>query len=139
MYIIDFITCCCYMVLRKFHYADWDAKFTAVLNTSVVVGMFVYSIIDIVLILISPTTLQFFYNYPKIRIIISDIIVLMFLLFRYYYCKKDILYLMSNSFRYTRIDNRYFLTLVTVVILVGSFVIPFFIVQYVKKQGIVFG
>jgi hypothetical protein len=127
------------MMLRKFHYADWDAKFTAVLNTSVVVGMFVYAIIDIVLILFFPTSLQFFYNYPKIRILTSDIIILMLLVIRYYYCKKDILDFMSNSFEYTRIDNGYLLTLITVVILIGSFVIPFFIVQYVKTQGIVFG
>lgn len=31
MYIIDWITCCCYMMLRKFHYERWDAKYTAIL------------------------------------------------------------------------------------------------------------
>ena len=36
MYMVDLITCYCYMMLRKFGYAEWNAKNTAIINSSVV-------------------------------------------------------------------------------------------------------
>lgn len=137
MYIIDFVCCSCYMMLRKFHYADWDAKYTAVLNTSVVVGMLVYAMMDILLLLAFPGLLQDIYNYPKVRIVISDIVVLMLLILRYYFCKINILHAMSRHFKKSRINNGYILTLITVAFLIGAFFIPFFIFQYIKAQGII--
>ena len=132
MYIIDFVCCICYMMLCKFHYADWNAKYTAVLNTSVVVGMFVYAMMDILLLFAFPGLLQDIYKYPKVRIVISDIVVLMLLVLRYYYCKKNILHEMSFHFKKSRINNGYTLTLITAVILIGAFVIPFFIFQFMS-------
>ena len=116
MYFIDFISCCCYMMLRKFHYTEWDAKYTAVLNTSVIVGEFVYAIMDILLLFVSPELLQNLYKYPKTRILTSDIIILMLLLLRYYYYKKDLLHTMSRHFKESRINNGYILTLITAVL-----------------------
>ena len=72
MNLIDFVTCCCYMMLRKFHYADWDAKLTAVINTGVVLFLVTIAMIDILLIFISPFSLQYLYNYPKIRYLSTD-------------------------------------------------------------------
>ena len=40
MYMVDLITCYCYMMLRKFRYAEWNAKNTAIINSSVVLFFF---------------------------------------------------------------------------------------------------
>ena len=126
-------------MLTKFHYADWDAKLTAVINTGVVLFLVTIAMIDILLIFISPFSLQYLYNYPKIRYLSTDAFFLLFSFYRYYVWRKDILHSMSNVFRNSRIDNGYVLSLITFVILVGAFAVLFCVVQFIKDQGIELG
>ena len=63
MYIIDWITCCCYMALRKLKYSEWDAKYSAILNSSVIVGCLLIILIDAALMYVSPQLLQAIYNH----------------------------------------------------------------------------
>ena len=139
MYIIDWITCCCYMMLRKFHYADWDAKYTAILNSSVVCGFLFIAVVDIVLLFAFPNELQCLYNYPKIRYVLSLFIVLSLLNLRYYFLSKDAIPLMKKRFKEKGPHNVWKLLVINAIIWLGSFGILFAIAQYVKSQGIVFG
>ena len=139
MYIIDWITCCCYMMLRKFHYADWDAKYTAILNSSVVCGFLFIAVVDIVLLFAFPNELQCLYNYPKIRYVLSLFIVLSLLNLRYYFLSKDAIPLMKKRFKEKGPHNVWKLLVINAIIWLGSFGIVFFVAQYVKSQGIVFG
>ena len=135
---IDWITCCCYMMLRKFHYADWDAKYTAILNSSVVCG-FLFIAVDLILLIVSPERLQYLYHYPRTRYLLSGFIILFLLIIRYYYLRKDAIPLMEAVFKSKGWDKGWLLFVANAVILVGSIVIGFFVAQYVKSQGIVFG
>ncbi len=139
MYMIDWITCCCYMMLRKFHYADWDAKYTAILNSSVVCGFLFIAVVDMILLIVSPERLQYLYDYPRTRYVLSDFIILFLLFIRYYYLRKDAIPLMKAVFKSKGWDKGWLLFVANAVILVGSFGIVFFVAQYVKSQGIVFG
>ena len=139
MYMIDWITCCCYMMLRKFHYADWDAKYTAILNSSVVCGFLFIAVVDIVLLFAFPNELQCLYNYPKIRYVLSLFIVLSLLNLRYYFLSKDAIPLMKKRFKEKGPHNVWKLLVINAIIWLGSFGILFAIAQYVKSQGIVFG
>ena len=139
MYIIDWITCCCYMMLRKFHYADWDAKYTAILNSSVVCGFLFIAVVDIVLLFAFPNELQCLYNYPKIRCVLSLFIVLSLLNLRYYFLSKDAIPLMKKRFKEKGPHNVWKLLVINAIIWLGSFGILFVVAQYVKSQGIVFG
>ena len=139
MYMIDWITCCCYMMLRKFHYADWDAKYTAILNSSVVCGFLFIAVVDIVLLFAFPNELQCLYNYPKIRYVLSLFIVLSLLNLRYYFLRKDAIPLMKKRFKEKGPHNVWKLLVINAIIWLGSFGILFSIAQYVKSQGIVFG
>ena len=139
MYMIDWITCCCYMMLRKFHYADWDAKYTAILNSSVVCGFLFIAVVDIVLLFAFPNELQCLYNYPKIRYVLSLFIVLSLLNLRYYFLSKDAIPLMKKRFKEKGPHNVWKLLVINAIIWLGSFGIVFFVAQYVKSQGIVFG
>ena len=136
---IDWITCCCYMMLRKFHYADWDAKYTAILNSSVVCGFLFIAVVDIVLLFAFPNELQCLYNYPKIRYVLSLFIVLSLLNLRYYFLSKDAIPLMKKRFKEKGPHNVWKLLVINAIIWLGSFGIGFFVAQYVKSQGIVFG
>lgn len=137
MNLIDFVTCCCYMMLRKFHYADWDAKLTAVINSGAILFLVTVAIVDILLINISSSCLQFLYSCTKIRYVSTNAILLSLSFYRYYFWRKDILLSISNNFRNSRLDNGYILALITVTILVGAFAVLYFVVQYIKSQGIV--
>ncbi len=139
MYMIDWITCCCYMMLRKFHYADWDAKYTAILNSSVVCGFLFIAVVDIVLLFAFPNELQCLYNYPKIRYVLSLFIVLSLLNLRYYFLSKDAIPLMKKRFKEKGPHNVWKLLVINAIIWLGSFGILFVVAQYVKSQGIVFG
>ena len=139
MYMIDWITCCCYMMLRKFHYADWDAKYTAILNSSVVCGFLFIAVVDMILLIVSPERLQYLYDYPRTRYLLSGFIILFLLIIRYYYLRKDAIPLMEAVFKSKGWDKGWLLFVANAVILVGSIVIGFFVAQYVKSQGIVFG
>ena len=139
MYMIDWITCCCYMMLRKFHYADWDAKYTAILNSSIVCGFLFIAVVDIVLLFAFPNELQCLYNYPKIRYVLSLFIVLSLLNLRYYFLSKDAIPLMEKRFKEKGPHNVWKLLVINAIIWLGSFGILFAIAQYVKSQGIVFG
>ena len=139
MYMIDWITCCCYMMLRKFHYADWDAKYTAILNSSVVCGVLFIAVVDMILLIVSPERLQYLYDYPRTRYLLFGFIILFLLIIRYYYLRKDAIPLMKKRFKEKGPHNVWKLLVINAVILVGSIVIVFFVAQYVKSQGIVFG
>jgi hypothetical protein len=126
-------------MLRKFHYADWDAKYTAILNSSVVCGFLFIAVVDMILLIVSPERLQYLYDYPRTRYVLSDFIILFLLFIRYYYLRKDAIPLMKAVFKSKGWDKGWLLFVANAVILVGSIVIGFFVAQYVKSQGIVFG
>ena len=127
------------MMLRKFHYADWDAKYTAILNSSVVCGVLFIAVVDMILLIVSPERLQYLYDYPRTRYLLFGFIILFLLIIRYYYLRKDAIPLMKAVFKSKGWDKGWLLFVATAVILVGSIVIVFFVAQYVKSQGIVFG
>ena len=139
MYIIDWITCCCYMMLRKFHYADWDAKYTAILNSSVVCGFLFIAVVDMILLIVSPERLQYLYDYPRTRYLLFGFIILFLLFIRYYYLRKDAIPLMEKRFKEKGPHNVWILLVINAIIWLGSFGILFVVAQYVKSQGIVFG
>ena len=139
MYMIDWITCCCYMMLRKFHYADWDAESSAIVNSGVVVGIWLIIISNLFLLSFSPDSLQRIYDYGKIYYVGAFAIAICGVSLRYYYLRKDAIPLMEAVFKSKGWDKGWLLFVVSAVILVGSIVIGFFVAQYVKSQGIVFG
>ena len=139
MHLIDLLTCCCYMMLRKIHYAEWDAKYTAVLNSSVVIDFIINSLLDIFFLIVSPNILQYIYYFPKTRYLLSGFIILILLILRYYFLQKNKLDIMDKYYKGTSMDKGYLLFIITVCTLVCSFALLFFVVQYVKSKGIVFG
>ena len=46
IYILDWITCCCYMALRRIKYSETGAETTAVANTSLIVGLLFSTFIE---------------------------------------------------------------------------------------------
>ena len=139
MHLIDLLTCCCYMMLRKIHYAEWDAKYTAVLNSSVVIDFIINSLLDIFFLIVSPNILQYIYYFPKTRYLLSGFIILILLILRYYFLQKNKLDIMDKYYKGTSMDKGYLLFIITVCTLVCSFAVLFFIAQYVKSKGIIFG
>ena len=59
---LDWITCRGYYVFRSLNYAGWDAKFTAILNSELVLSCLFMVVIDAILLQLSPETLQVIYN-----------------------------------------------------------------------------
>lgn len=139
MNLIDFVTCCCYMLLRKFHYSDWDAKYTAILNSSVILDFYFNASLDIVLLLSSTKTLQYIYSYPKMRYVLSGIITLVILVIRYYFYEKEFLSVVENNISRNLIDNKWILLAITASALISSFIVLLCVTQFVISQGIVFG
>ena len=139
MHLIDLLTCCCYMMLRKILYAEWDAKYTAVLNSSVVIDFIINSLLDIFFLIVSPKILQSICYFPKTRYLLSGFIILILLIIRYYFFQKNKLVIMDKHYKGTSMDKGYLLFIITVCTLVCSFALLFFVVQYVKSKGIVFG
>ncbi len=139
MHLIDLLTCCCYMMLRKIHYAEWDAKYTAVLNSSVVIDFIINSLLDIFFLIVSPNILQYIYYFPKTRYLLSGFIILILLILRYYFLQKNKLDIMDKYYKGTSMDKGYLLFIITVCTLICSFAVLFFIAQYVKSKGIIFG
>ena len=139
MHLIDLLTCCCYMMLRKIHYAEWDAKYTAVLNSSVVIDFIINSLLDIFFLIVSPNILQYIYYFPKTRYLLSGFIILILLILRYYFLQNNKLDIMDKYYKGTSMDKGYLLFIITVCTLVCSFAVLFFVAQYVKSKGIVFG
>ena len=139
MHLIDLLTCCCYMMLRKIHYAEWDAKYTAVLNSSVVIDFIINSLLDIFFLIVSPNILQYIYYFPKTRYLLSGFIILILLILRYYFLQKNKLDIMDKYYKGTSMDKGYLLFIITACTLVCSFAVLFFVAQYVKSKGIVFG
>ena len=139
MYMVDLITCYCYMMLRKFHYADWDAKFTAIINSSVVLFFIFTASLDILLLFVSPDKLQILYDYPNTRYVLTILIFMIILGSRYYLFKKDAIYLIEEKMNRSRYKNGWFLFIITSSILIGSIIIGFLVAQYVKSKGITFG
>ena len=138
MYIIDWITCCCYMLLRKCHYSEWDAKFTAILNSSVVLGFLLVAINDIVLQLTFPGLLFKLYHYGKVYWFLMHTIAMVFIALRYYCLCKDAIPLQVAHLKENGPHNGWILLPITASILIGSIAIGFFVSQYTKSQGIVF-
>lgn len=139
MHLIDLLTCCCYMMLRKILYAEWDAKYTAVLNSSVVIDFIINSLLDIFFLIVSPNILQYIYYFPKTRYLLSGFIILILLILRYYFLQNNKLDIMDKYYKGTSMDKGYLLFIITVCTLVCSFAVLFFVAQYVKSKGIVFG
>jgi hypothetical protein len=127
------------MMLRKIHYAEWDAKYTAVLNSSVVIDFIINSLLDIFFLIVSPNILQYIYYFPKTRYLLSGFIILILLILRYYFLQKNKLDIMDKYYKGTSMDKGYLLFIITVCTLVCSFAVLFFIAQYVKSKGIIFG
>lgn len=127
------------MMLRKIHYAEWDAKYTAVLNSSVVIDFIINSLLDIFFLIVSPNILQYIYYFPKTRYLLSGFIILILLILRYYFLQNNKLDIMDKYYKGTSMDKGYLLFIITVCTLVCSFAVLFFVAQYVKSKGIVFG
>ena len=127
------------MMLRKIHYAKWDAKYTAVLNSSVVIDFIINSFFDIFFLIVSPNILQYIYYFPKTRYLLSGFIILILLILRYYFLQKNKLDIMDKYYKGTSMDKGYLLFIITACTLVCSFAVLFFVAQYVKSKGIVFG
>ncbi len=127
------------MMLRKIHYAEWDAKYTAVLNSSVVIDFIINSLLDIFFLIVSPNILQYIYYFPKTRYVLSGIIILTLLILRYYVFQKNILVIMYKHYKGSPIDKGSLLFIFTLCTLICSFSVLFLVSQYVKSKGIVFG
>lgn len=127
------------MMLRKIHYAEWDAKYTAVLNSSVVIDFIINSLLDIFFLIVSPNILQYICYFPKTRYLLSGFIILILLILRYYFLQKNKLDIMDKYYKGTSMDKGYLLFIITACTLVCSFAVLFFVAQYVKSKGIVFG
>ena len=138
MYMVDLITCYCYMMLRKFHYAEWNAKNTAIINSSVVLFFIFTASLDIFLLLVSPDILQILYGYPNTRYVLTILIFMIILDSRYYLLKKDAIYVMEGKINRSGQNNGWLLFIITSSILIGSIIIGFIVAQYVKAQGITF-
>ena len=96
MYILDWITCCCYMMLRKIHYTKTGAETSAVANTCVIAGLWFITITNMFLWIISPTTLQWIYHKSNVYSITMMAIALAFIYLRYYYLRKNAISLMAK-------------------------------------------
>ena len=125
MFLVDSITCYCYMMLRKLHYAKWDAKNTAVINSSVVLNCVLNTFLDIFLFFVSSELLQSLYNFPKTRYVLSIFFCMVFLDCRYYIFHKDAII----------IKSKWLLFIITPSILVGSIAINFLVTQYIGSQN----
>lgn len=115
MFLVDSITCYCYMMLRKLHYAKWDAKNTAVINSSVVLNCVLNTFLDIFLFFVSSDLLQSLYNFPKTRYVLSIFFCMVFLDCRYYIFHKDAICLIGGKINPSIIKaSGYFLLLLQV-------------------------
>ena len=139
MYMVDLITCYCYMMLRKFRYAEWNAKNTAIINSSVVLFFIFTALLDILLLFVSPDKLQALYSYPKTRYVLTILFFMIILDSRYYLLKKDAIYVMEGKINRNGQNNGWLFFIITSSILIGSIIIGFIVAQYVKAQGITFG
>ena len=139
MYMVDLITCYCYMMLRKFHYAEWNAKNTAIINSSVVLFFIFTASLDFFLLLVSPDILQILYLYPKTRYVLTILFFMILLDCRYYLFKKDAIYLMEGKMNRNIKNNGWLLFIMTSSILIGSIIVGFLISQYIKSLGIIIG
>ena len=138
MYMVDLITCYCYMMLRKFRYAEWNAKNTAIINSSVVLFFIFTASLDILLLFVSPDKLQALYSYPKTRYVLTILFFMIILDCRYYLIKKDAIYVMEGKINRNGQNNGWLFFIITSSILIGSIIIGFLVAQYVKAQGITF-
>lgn len=139
MYMVDLITCYCYMMLRKFRYAEWNAKNTAIINSSVVLFFIFTASLDIFLLLVSPDILQILYLYPKTRYVLTILFFMILLDCRYYLFKKDAIYLMEGKMNRNIKNNGWLLFIMTSSILIGSIIVGFLVSQYIKSLGIIIG
>ena len=135
---VDLITCYCYMMLCKFRYAEWNAKNTAIINSSVVLFFIFTALLDILLLFVSPDKLQILYGYPNTRYVLTILIFMIILDSRYYLFRKDAIYLMQEKINRSGQNNGWLLFIITSSILIGSIIIGFIVAQYVKAQGITF-
>lgn len=138
-YVLDWITCCCYLILRRFNYPEWDAKFTAVLNSSVIVGCISIVFTDGCLVFTNFPMLQEMYNSGSLFYISVFGLSLFLLLLRYYYFSKDII---SQIEKNITIKDKYCswkLIISFIFILISSISGCVLMGEYIKSQGIVFG
>lgn len=139
MYIIDWITCCCYMALRKLKYSEWDAKYSAILNSSVIVGCLLIILIDAALMYVSPQLLQAIYNHGVMFYIAIMAISLGILVLRYFRICKDCLKQFDDMMSEKKKLYIWIYILSPFVILVGVIAGCIIMGEYLKTQGIMFG
>lgn len=135
MFLVDSITWYCYMMLRKLHYAKWDAKNTAVINSSVVLNCVLNTFLDIFLFFVSPEILQSLYNFPKTRYVLSIFFCMVFLDCRYYIFYKDAICLIGEKINPSIIKSKW-LFIITPSVLVGSIAINFLVTQYIGSESL---
>lgn len=139
MYIIDWMTYCCYVVLRKLKYSEWNAKYTAILNSSVVVSCLFIIIIDTALLFISPQTLQTIYNNGAIFYLSVASVSLALLLLRYYCIYKGAIIQKEEKMAEMEKTNFWIYLISLFVILVGAIIGCIIMGEFIKSKGIVFG
>ena len=98
MFLVDSITCYCYMMLRKLHYAKWDAKNTAVINSSVVLNCVLNTFLDIFFFSYRLSYYKVYIISPKQDMYCLYFSVLVFLDCRYYIFHKDAICLIGGKF-----------------------------------------
>ena len=130
---LDWITCCCYMMLRKFHYPDWDAKYTAILNTCFVCTFPLNALIDIIIKNTPYQRLYILYTdpYPYVKCILTGAIILFLLCLRYYHLRKEAIPNMEERLKRKGWDKGFALFVVVLSVLIISFCISLFVTQYI--------
>ena len=139
LYIIDWITCCCYMMLRKIHCTKTGAETSAVANTCVITGLWLIIITDLILWITYPSILQRIYSKSNVYSLSMITIAIGLIYFRYYYLRKDAILLMEKHFNEKGPRNVWILFFINFFVLIGSIVGCIIMGLYIKSQGIIFG
>lgn len=138
IYILDWITCCCYMALRRIKYSETGAETTAVANTSLIVGLLLISAFDIILFLVSPELLQKLYHYGKLYYVATLILSICLIYSRYYLLRKDAISIMEERFKKKKLTNVWILNIIEWSILIFAFYLCYCTTDFIQSRGIVF-
>lgn len=138
IYILDWITCCCYMALRWIKYSETGAETTAVANTSLIVGLLLISAFDIILFLVSPELLQKLYHYGKLYYVATLFFSICLIYSRYYLLRKDAISIMEERFKKKKLTNVWILNIIEWSILLFAFYLCYCTTDFIQSRGIVF-
>lgn len=134
---LDWITCRGYYVFRSLNYADWNAKFTAILYSQLVLSCLSMAVIDAILLRVSPQTLQAIYSKGDVTYILGGGVMLGLLHLRYYVFCKDCI---PQGIDVKEARSNFWKNLLYVVVILVLSVAGLVLMQeYIKSQGIVFG